>query len=109
MKNELANDPAHERYVVEIDGIATLEYRVFVRALTAGLQLKQDFRAVTSNCARHVRTHRCVRISPRCGPDRRRASAGLHKWSSGAPLLKLFVPVIGSDISRDLIGRALGR
>jgi hypothetical protein len=42
MKNELANDPAHERYVVEIDGIATLEYRVFVRALTAGLQLKQS-------------------------------------------------------------------
>jgi hypothetical protein len=43
MKNELANDPSHERYVVEIDGIAKSEYRVFVKALTAGLQLKQEF------------------------------------------------------------------
>jgi len=42
MKNELANDPGTERYIVEIDGIATLEYRVFIRALTAGLRLKRD-------------------------------------------------------------------
>jgi hypothetical protein len=42
MKNNLADLP-HERYVVEIDGIANSEYRVFVRALTAGLQLKQEF------------------------------------------------------------------
>jgi hypothetical protein len=43
MKNELANDSPHERYVVEIDGIANSEYRVFVKALTAGLQLRQEF------------------------------------------------------------------
>jgi hypothetical protein len=43
MKNELANDFPHERYIVEIDGIAKSEYRVFVKALTAGLQLKQEF------------------------------------------------------------------
>ena len=43
MKNELANDLRSERYVVEIDGIAKSEYRVFVKALTAGLQLKQEF------------------------------------------------------------------
>jgi hypothetical protein len=42
MKNELANDPSHERYVVEIDGIAKSEYRIFVKALKAGLQLKQE-------------------------------------------------------------------
>ena len=42
MKNELANDPSHERYVVEIDGITKLEYRIFVKALKAGLQLKQE-------------------------------------------------------------------
>jgi hypothetical protein len=43
MKSELANDVPSERYVVEIDGIAKSEYRVFVKALTAGLQLKQEF------------------------------------------------------------------
>ncbi len=43
MKNELANDLLSERYVVEIDGIAKSEYCVFVQALTAGLQLKQEF------------------------------------------------------------------
>ena len=43
MKNELANDPSHERYVVEIDGITKLEYRIFVKALKAGLRLKQEF------------------------------------------------------------------
>jgi hypothetical protein len=42
MKNELANDLRSERYVVEIDGIAKSEYRVFVKALTAGFQLKQE-------------------------------------------------------------------
>jgi hypothetical protein len=41
-KNELANDPSHERYVVELDGIAKSEYRIFVKALKAGLQLKQE-------------------------------------------------------------------
>jgi hypothetical protein len=43
MKNDHAADRTHERYVVEIDGIAKFEYRVFVKALTAGLQLKQEF------------------------------------------------------------------
>jgi hypothetical protein len=43
MKNELANDFSHERYVVEMDGIAKSEYCVFVKALTAGLQLKHEF------------------------------------------------------------------
>ena len=43
MKHELVNDLPSERYVVEIDGIANSEYRVFVKALTAGLQLKQEF------------------------------------------------------------------
>ena len=43
MKSELANDLSSVRYVVEIDGIAKSEYRVFVKALTAGLQLKQEF------------------------------------------------------------------
>ena len=32
-----------ERYVVEIDGITKSEYSVFVKALTASLQLKQEF------------------------------------------------------------------
>jgi hypothetical protein len=42
MKIELANDSSRERYVVEIDRIAKAEYCVFVKALTAGLQLKQE-------------------------------------------------------------------
>jgi hypothetical protein len=42
MKNKLANDPCRERFVVEIDGIAKSEYRIFVKALKAGL-LKQQF------------------------------------------------------------------
>ena len=51
MKNELANDPSHARYVIEVDGIAKAEYRIFVKALTAGLQLRQEFRIAMSNCA----------------------------------------------------------
>jgi hypothetical protein len=43
MKTELANKPSHERYVVELDGKPKSEYCVFVKALTAGLQLKQEF------------------------------------------------------------------
>ena len=39
MKNALADDLSRENYVVEIDGIAKLEYRVFVKALSAALQL----------------------------------------------------------------------
>jgi hypothetical protein len=43
MKTELANDSSPERYVVEIDGKTKSEYSVFVKALTASLQLKQEF------------------------------------------------------------------
>jgi hypothetical protein len=34
MKSALTNDPSQERYVVEIDGIAKFEHRVFVKALS---------------------------------------------------------------------------
>jgi hypothetical protein len=43
MQTKLANDSPRERYVVEIDGITKSEYSVFVKALTASLQLKQEF------------------------------------------------------------------
>ena len=43
MQTKLANDSSPERYVVEIDGITKSEYSVFVKALTASLQLKQEF------------------------------------------------------------------
>ena len=43
MKTELATDCVRERYVVEIDGIATAEYCVFVKALSASLRFKQEF------------------------------------------------------------------
>ncbi|MGA9765531.1 MAG: hypothetical protein WBQ49_12765 [Rhodomicrobium sp.] len=42
MQNDLAFDPSHERYLVEVDGIAKAEYPVFVKALKASLQLKQE-------------------------------------------------------------------
>jgi hypothetical protein len=42
MKNELATELCHERYIVEVDGIAKAEYRIFVKALKAGLQLQQE-------------------------------------------------------------------
>ena len=43
MKNDFATDDTRERYVVEVDGQAKAEYRIFVKALTAGLQLRQEF------------------------------------------------------------------
>jgi hypothetical protein len=43
MKKELVTDPSHERYVVEVDGLAKSEYQVFVQALKASLRLKQPF------------------------------------------------------------------
>ena len=43
MQTKLANDSSPKRYVVEIDGITKSEYSVFVKALTASLQLKQEF------------------------------------------------------------------
>jgi hypothetical protein len=42
MKNDHAADLTNERYVVEIDGNAKFEYGVFIKALTAGLRLKQE-------------------------------------------------------------------
>jgi hypothetical protein len=42
MKDALANDPSRESYVVEIDGVAKFEFRVFAKALSAALQLKHD-------------------------------------------------------------------
>ena len=42
MKNALENEPSFERYVLEIDGISKFEFRVFVQALSAGLQLRHD-------------------------------------------------------------------
>ena len=43
MRNDFATDRRHERYVVEVDGQAKAEFRTFVKALTAGLQLRQEF------------------------------------------------------------------
>jgi hypothetical protein len=43
MRNNLATDLSHECYVVEVDGIAKAEYRIFVKALKASLQLRQEF------------------------------------------------------------------
>ena len=51
MKNALANDPSHEGYVVELDGIAKFEYRVFVKALSEALQLRHDL----PNCSVRLR------------------------------------------------------
>jgi hypothetical protein len=42
MRNDLAFDSFRERYVVEVDGIAKAEYPIFVCALKASLQLKQE-------------------------------------------------------------------
>jgi hypothetical protein len=43
MRNDFATDRTRERYVVEVDGQARAEYRIFVKALTAGLQLRQEY------------------------------------------------------------------
>jgi hypothetical protein len=42
MRNDLATNLFCERYVVEVDGIAKAEYPIFVKALKASLQLKQE-------------------------------------------------------------------
>ena len=42
MRNDLATDPSRERYVVEVDGIAKAEYPIFVKALKASLQFRQE-------------------------------------------------------------------
>jgi hypothetical protein len=43
MRNDFATDHTRERYVVEVDGQAKAEYRIFVKALKAGFQLRQEF------------------------------------------------------------------
>ena len=47
MQTSLIEELPTERYIIEIDGIAKAEYSVFVRALKAGLQLKQQFPSST--------------------------------------------------------------
>jgi hypothetical protein len=42
MRNDLVIDFSRKRYVVEVDGIAKAEYPIFVKALKASLQLKQE-------------------------------------------------------------------
>ena len=51
MKNDHAADLTYERYLVEVDGLMTAEYRIFVKALKASLQLKQEF----PNCSVKLR------------------------------------------------------
>jgi hypothetical protein len=45
MRNDLATNLSCERYVVEVDGIPKAEYPIFVKALKASLQLKQELPA----------------------------------------------------------------
>ena len=47
MQTGLVEKLSTERYVIEIDGIAKAEFNIFVRALKAGLQLKQQFPSST--------------------------------------------------------------
>ena len=42
MKDALVSDSPRESYVVEIDGVPKIEFRVFAKALFAALQLRQD-------------------------------------------------------------------
>jgi hypothetical protein len=43
MRNDFATAQSVERYVVEVDGQAKAEYEIFVKALKAGMQLRQEF------------------------------------------------------------------
>ena len=43
MRNDFATSQSLERYVVEVDGQAKAEYEIFVKALKAGMQLRQEF------------------------------------------------------------------
>jgi hypothetical protein len=54
MTNDVATD--HERYVVEVDGVARAEYGIFVKALRAGLQLKQELPDSRAKTARREST-----------------------------------------------------
>ena len=51
MKNDHAADLTCERYLVEVDGLMTAEYRIFVKALKASLQLRHEF----PNCSVKLR------------------------------------------------------
>jgi hypothetical protein len=42
MNDAPANNASAECYVLEVDGVPQLEYRVFVQALFDGLQLRRD-------------------------------------------------------------------
>ena len=52
MKNALASNSPSESYVLEIDGVPQFEFRVFVQALSAGLQLRHDL----PNCSVKLRS-----------------------------------------------------
>ena len=43
MRSDFATAQSLERYVVEVDGQAKAEYEIFVKALKAGMQLRQEF------------------------------------------------------------------
>jgi hypothetical protein len=43
MRNDFATAQSLERYVVEVDGQVKAEYEIFVKALKAGMQLRQEF------------------------------------------------------------------
>jgi hypothetical protein len=43
MRNNFATDHTRERYVVEIDGQARAEYRIFVKALTSRIAAQQEY------------------------------------------------------------------
>jgi hypothetical protein len=47
MQSDFAKGLPAERYVIEIDGVAQAEYPIFVKALKAGFQLKQEFPSST--------------------------------------------------------------
>ena len=50
-----ATDLSHERYIVEVDGIAKAEYPIFVCALKASLRLKQELSRLPRQTARRWR------------------------------------------------------
>jgi hypothetical protein len=43
VRNDFATAQSVERYVVEVDGQVKAEYEIFVKALKAGMQLRQEF------------------------------------------------------------------
>jgi hypothetical protein len=69
MRNDHATDLSRECYVVEVDGIAKAKYPIFVNALRASLQLRQEL----PNCRIKLRdavdetTHDFTSLSPSLG------------------------------------------